>query len=302
MTTQTFTDANGNPQTVQTEVGVPLDYAQRGATTVAQYQTMAAQDLSNQQIQAQQTIANQQQAFNEQQFQYQQQQDQQVQQQATDQAARQSEYTSGRQTLLDQGAQQINDAFSQFSPDYFSNYAKAYMSDAQDDITRQQQLAQKNLAFSTASQGLTDSQANVNQQGLIQEDAGRATAEQTQNAQTAEQQLESNVSGAKQSLLGQVQSSESLGSPIAGSSEQDVQSALNSQRSAISGITSSAGDVTSTLGAVPTVNPISNIFAGVLGTTGAALSGVNNANALTAFKNAASGAGATGPTGTSPSG
>ena len=214
---------------------------------------MASQDESNASIAAQEQIANQSNAFNQQQLQYEQQTAAQTQAQADEQAARQSEYTQGRANLLQQGDQSINDAFAQFSPDYFNQYAKDYMSQAQDEITRQQQQAQKSLAFQTASQGLTDSQANVNEQGLIQEDAGRATAQQTANAQSAEQQLQSNVASSKQNLLGQVESAENIGSPIAGSSEQDVSTALNTQRSAISGITSGASDTVSSLGAVPTV-------------------------------------------------
>ena len=290
-TYQTGTDANGNPINGWTEQGVPYAYFQRGATTVAQYETMASQDESNASIAAQEQIANQSNAFNQQQLQYEQQTAAQTQAQADEQAARQSEYTQGRANLLQQGDQSINDAFAQFSPDYFNQYAKDYMSQAQDEITRQQQQAQKSLAFQTASQGLTDSQANVNEQGLIQEDAGRATAQQTANAQSAEQQLESNVASSKQNLLGQVESAENIGSPIAGSSEQDVSTALNTQRSAISGISSGAADTVSSLNAVPTVSSLGDIFSGVLGTAGSALSGANANTTLTAFKNAASGAG-----------
>jgi hypothetical protein len=296
-----YTDpTSGQTKNYWVEQGVPGQYAARGATTVAQYQTMASQDISNQQIAAQQSIASQQQAFNEQQLQYQQQQAQQQQDQANQQAALQSSYTTQRQDLLTQGADQINQAFSQFTPDYFNQYAQDYMSKAQDDITYQQQQAQKAEAFQTASQGISDSQANVNQQGLIQEDAGRATAEQTANAQQAEAQLQSNVSTAKSNLLGQVQSAEAIGSPIAGTSAGDVQSSIDTQRSAISGVTSQAGDIVSSLGAVPTVSPLSNIFAGVLGTAGSVASGTQASSALNAFKNAGMGAGVPGLGGTSP--
>ena len=292
----------GAQSLVNVEQGIPQDYINRGASTIATYQTMASQDLSDKQIAAQQKIADQQQAFNQQQFDYQKQQAQQQQDQANQQAARQSEYEQGRAGLLDQGAKQVNDAFAQFTPDYFNQYAKDYMTQAQDDIGRQQQTAQKNLALQAAAQGLSDSQANVNQQGLIQETAGRATAEQTQNAQNAEAQLQTNVAGAKQGLLGQVQASESIGSPIAGSTEQDVQSGLNTQRSAISGITANSGDIVSSLNAVPTVSTLGNIFSGILGTAGSAFSGLTTNQALTAFKTAAGGGGAAGPVGTNPSG
>ncbi len=286
MGTVQYTDPNtGQTNSYYTEVGVPGDYAARGATTVAQYQTMASQDLSDKQIAAQQQIANQQQAFNQQQADAQKAQYDQQLQQTQDQANRQSEYDTGRAQTLAQGTQQVNDAFAQFSPDYFAKYAQDYMSKAQDDITYQQQQAQKQLAFSLARQGISDSQAGVNQQGLLQETSGRATAEQTANAQSAEAQLQGNVAQAKQNLLGQVTSSESIGSPIAGSTEQDVNAALNTQRSAISGITANAGDTVASLNAVPTVAPLANIFSGILGSTGSYLGGTNAAAIAANYRN-----------------
>jgi hypothetical protein len=204
--------------------------------------------------------------------------------------------------LLGQGTQQVNDAFSKFSPDYFNQYAKDYMSKAQDDISYQRNIAQKNLGFQLARQGISSSQAGVNQEGLIDESAGRATALQTANAQSAENALKSNVAGAKQNLLGQVTQSESIGSPIAGSSEQDVNAALNTQKNAISGITSQTGDVTSSLQGVPTVSPLSNIFANVLGSAGSYLGGLQSNVALGAYRNAAAGGLGANPPGQSSTG
>jgi multidrug efflux pump subunit AcrA (membrane-fusion protein) len=290
-----WTDPNGQTYQRFVEAGVPDGYAQQGITTVAQYQTAASQDLSDKQIAAQQKIADQQQAFNQQQADQQKAQyDQQIQQ-ARDQATRQSEYDTGRAKLLGEGTQQVNDAFSKFSPDYFNQYAKDYMSKAQDDISYQRDIAQKNLGFQLARQGISSSQAGVNQEGLIDENAGRATALQTANAQSAENTLQGNVAAAKQNLLGQVTSSESIGSPIAGSSEQDVNAALNTQKSAISGVSSQAGDVTSSLAGVPTVSPLSNIFANVLGGAGSYLGGLQANTALGAYKAAAGGLAAPGP-------
>jgi multidrug efflux pump subunit AcrA (membrane-fusion protein) len=290
-----WTDPNGQTYQRFVEAGVPDGYAQQGITTVAQYQTAASQDLSDKQIAAQQKIADQQQAFNQQQADQQKAQyDQQIQQ-ARDQATRQSEYDTGRAKLLGEGTQQVNDAFSKFSPDYFNQYAKDYMSKAQDDISYQRNIAQKNLGFQLARQGISSSQAGVNQEGLIDENAGRATALQTANAQSAENTLQGNVAAAKQNLLGQVTSSESIGSPIAGSSEQDVNAALNTQKSAISGVSSQAGDVTSSLAGVPTVSPLSNIFANVLGSAGSYLGGLQSNVALGAYQRAAAGGGPVAP-------
>ena len=278
-----------------TEVGVPMDYAKRGATTVAQYQQMASQDLSDKQIAAQQKIADQQQAFNQQQADAQKAQYDQQQQQVQEQADRQTTYDTGRAANLATGTQAVNDAFSKFSPDYFNKYAQDYMSKAQDDISYQQQQSEKALQFALARQGITSSQAGVNQEGLIQETAGRATAQQTANAQSAEAQLEGNVSQAKQNLLGQVTASESIGSPIAGSSVNDVNAALNTQRSAVSGIASNAGDTVASLNGVPTVSPLANIFSGILGSTGSYLSGTNAAAINTRYQNAYQGVAGTNP-------
>ena len=265
---------------------------------IAQQQQQQAADLSDKQIAAQKEIADQQAALNQKQFDAQQAEYQQQQQQVQDQATRQSAYDSGRADLLSQGAQQVSDAFSQFTPDYFNKYAQDYMSKAQDQIDYQKQQAVKDLAFATARQGIPDSQAQVNQTGLIAETAGRATAEQTANAQSAAAQLQANTAAAKQGLLGQVQASESIGSPIAGSTIEDVNNALQTQRTAVSGIASNAGDTASSFTAVPQVSTLGTLFGGVLGAGGNLLQGANANTIMGAFKAGAAGSPAAG----SPSG
>jgi len=102
------------------EQGVPPEFVDRGATTVAQYQQMAATDLSDRQIQAQRDIAAQQLQFNQQQVDAQQAQFEQQQQQARDQAARQTEYDTGRASQLADATSQIDSAFSQDGHGYFN--------------------------------------------------------------------------------------------------------------------------------------------------------------------------------------
>lgn len=285
-------DASGD---YYVEQGVPLEYAKRGAGSVASYQQMAAADLSDKQIKAQKEIADQQQAFNEKQFAAQQALQAQQQQQADEQAARQTAYDTGRSQLLQEGTQQISDAFSRFSPDYFDQYAKDYMSKATDDITYQKNLATKQMLFGLARQGIGTSQAGVNQRGLLEETAGRATADQTQNAQNAENALKANVAGARQNLLGQVTASESIGSPIAAGDMGGVNQALQTQRSAISGIAANSGDVVSSLQGVPTVSSLGNIFAGLLNSAGSYLGGANANAALGRYNRALAGLGGTNP-------
>ena len=292
---QVLTDPNGNQYYV--EQGVPLEYAQRGASTVAAYQTMASQDLSDKQIAAQQDIAAKQDEFNKQQFQYQQDQQALAQKQAQDQADRQSTYDTGRAQNLAQGTQAINDAFGQFSDDYYNKYAKDYMSQAQDQVDYQKDLATKQTSFDMARAGLTASQAHANQLGLIEETAGRTMADQTQQAQQAANTLRGNVEGAKTNLMNQLTASESIGSPIAGNTIDDVNAALQTQKSTISGLSQNALDVAASTSGVPTVSTLGNIFASALQGAGSYVGGAQSNAALTAYNKAYGGSG---PTGTNP--
>lgn len=295
-TVQQWTNDDGSGGAAYTEVGVPLEYAQRGATTVAQYQQMAAQDLSDKQIQAQQQIAAQQADFNARQFGAQ--QDQYVQQQAQtqQQANYQSQYDAGRAKALNDATAQISDAFAKFSPDYFNQYRSDYMAKATDPIDYQAKEAGKQLQFALARQGLSSSQAGVNQQGVLDETRGRAIASATTDANNAVDALQNNVANARNNLQNQVAAAQSVGSPIAGSTIDDVNSALQTQRNAISGISNTAGDVVSSLQAVPQVNSLSNIFSNVLGTGGALLGGIQSGQVASNFNAGLSG---TNPSGTS---
>lgn len=262
----------------QFEEGVPGDYAGRGATTIAQYQQMAAADLSDKQIQAQREIADQQQSFNEKQVGLQNEQVEQQKRQAQEQADRQSTYDAGRNRQYSEGANAIDAAFGRFTKNnnVFDQYRRDYMTKALDDINYQRNQSQKDLGYQLARQGLSSSQAGVNQTGLIAETAGRAADVQTANAQTSADQLRSSILASKQNLLAQLDATQSIGSPIAGSTNEAVNSALQTQRSAISGLQSTAGDAVASVNAVPTVNTLGNIFAGILGAGGSALSGLQS--------------------------
>lgn len=290
-----YTDpATGVPGNYWVEQGVPGEYAARGVSTVSQYQTEAAKDLSDRQIQAQKDIAAQQQTFNEAQFKAQQDQYAQQQKQVGEQAARQSEYDTGRAQVLGEGTDAINQAFARFSPQYFDQYSRDYLAKSQDQIDYQRRDAEKNLGFQLARQGLSSSQAGVNQQGLIEETAGRATAEQTEAAQQAAAGLKTDVANSRGNLATQLAAAQSIGSPIAGSSIQDVNNALQTQRNAISPVATSAGDVASSLTAAPTVNTLGSIFSGILGAGGNFLGGAQAGQITGQLK--------AGLAGTSPSG
>jgi hypothetical protein len=277
-----YTKSDGTP--VYGEQGLPQAAIDAGIGTVANYQVWAQQQLSDKQLAQQTTIANQQDQFNRDQLAAQERQQQTQLDQATQQASRQSDYDAGRAQALSTGAQQVNDAFAKFTPDYFTQYQSDYMKQATNDIDYQKALASKGMLFGLARQGISDSQTNANQQGLLAENAGMATAKQTAAALAASNQLQGQVSDAKASLLGQVQASESIGSPIAGGNDASVQSALQTQRNAISGISNSAGDVTASLQGVPTVSPLSNIFGNLLGAAGSYVGGVQQNTALGAYR------------------
>jgi hypothetical protein len=240
----------------------------------ADQQAALQRELSDKQLAAQRDISDRQAASNLEQFNYQKGLADQQQRQVTEQAGRQSAYDTGRAQLLGEGAQKVNDAFAQFGDDYFNKYAQDYMGKVGDQLGYQEREAQKQVAFGAARQGIQDSQAVANQQGLLAETKGRTLAEETVNAQNQVGALKSRVAAARQNLLGQVTSAESIGSPIAAADEPGVQSQLQTQRNAVSGVANTAGDTVSSLNAVPTVNTLSNIFANVIGSAGSYLGGV----------------------------
>jgi hypothetical protein len=287
---------------VQGEAGLPQAAIDQGIGTSADWQTYQQQQLSNQQITAQKEIAQKTEDFNQEQFDYQKQQADEQTRQAQEQSDRQSAYDTSRAGVLQSGQQQIEDAFSKFSPDYFKNYTQAYMDKASGDIDYQQGIAEKERIFGLARRGAQDSQSGVNQAGLLSEDRGRALAEQSQNAIDAANTLQTNTSNAKSSLLGQVSSAANVASPIAGGNTSAVNSAIDTTRNAISGVTNQAGDVTASLQGVPTVQPLSNVFGNVLSAAGSYQAGSTANSALGAYKAASQGLLGTSPFSGSSSG
>jgi hypothetical protein len=276
--------------------GIPQEFIDRGIYDTQGYQNQLQRDISDKQLQQQKDISDQQLAFNKQQVADQKAQQDKLQAQADAQSARQSTYDKGRADLLAAGSKQVGDAFARFSPEYFNEYSSDYLKKATDDIQYQKDLAQKQLLFGLARQGLSSSQAAVDQQGLLEEDKGRAVAAQTQNAQDATNTLKAQVAGTKQNLLGQVTAAESVAPPIAGVNDQAVTAGLDTTRQAISGVTNTSGDVIASLGGVPTVSPLTNIFTNVLGGVGSYVGGQNALGISNSYANSRSaGLGGTNP-------
>lgn len=271
------------------DIGLTQEAIDHGVTTMAGEQQYMQQKVANQQATTQTQIANQQDTFNQQQLQYMQSQQQQQLQATQDQAARQTAYDQGRAQQFQSASDRINQAFGAFTPAYFQQYAQDYIGQAADQLAYQRTQANRGMNFDLSRQGLQDSQERANATGLLDEAQGRALADQTAQAQNASMNLQSQVAQAKQNLIGQVQSAQSIGPPIAGSTLGSVNSALNTQNQQISGIAANAGNTVASLQGVPTVSPLGNIFGGVTGGLGSYLSGVQAQNQLNANKAAAAG-------------
>jgi hypothetical protein len=74
---------------------------------------------------------------------------------------------------------------------------------------------------------------------------------------------------------------QSIGSPIAGSTLDDVNAAIQTQKTAISGIDANANNIVAATSGVPQVSTLGNIFSGIVQGGGSYLSGVQAANART---------------------
>jgi hypothetical protein len=289
----------GDGYLVIADKGLSQDAINRGITTSGDYQIYAQQQIADKQIAAQKDIVQQQNDFNQKQLDAQQAIQDRQQQAVTDQALRQSTYNAGQTKAMADASARINDAFGQFSPEYFQQYTKDYMSQVEDQLGYQRKLADKQMLFGLSRQGLSDSQQLANSTGLLDETQGRTLADEIAKAQGAAGQLKTNVGNAKQGLLGQVAQAQSVGPPIATSSLGDVNAALNTQNQQISGIATNAGDVVSSLKAVPTVSTLGNIFSGAFNTAGNYIGGVQAQQALNAWKGGLSG---TNPTGSKSAG
>lgn len=284
---QWYIRSDGQP--VYAERGIPQAYVDQGVLTTADYQQRSQQEMNDRQLAAQREIATKQQEFNQSQFDYQKALDTRQKADTEAQAQRQTAYDTGRSNLLREGSGQIEQAFARFSPDYFNKYTGDYMAKAKDEIDYQKVAANRDIMFDTARRGVLGSQDLVNKYGLLAEKEGRALAEQSNAAQDSANQLRGQITGAKSSLLGQVQASQNIGSPIAGPDMGSVGTALQTQRQAISGIQNQAGDVVASVNPVPTVSSLGSIFGGLVNAGAAGFSGYQANRALGAFDRALAG-------------
>ena len=254
-----------------------------------QQQTQQAQ-LSADQLAQEKTIADQQASFNQSQLDYQKSQDQVTQQNATNQANLQTTWDAARNANAASATGSINSAFSQFTPQYFQDYADTYAVAGDNEIGRQQGLAQQQATYGLARAGQLQGSNAAYQQGQIDQTAGKAMADQANAAQTAANTLQSNTLNAKSSLTSQALSTDTLGSPIASTTSDGVQSAIDASNRALSGVTANAGSYAASVNPVsPTLGSLAGIFSGAASGVAAGVSGVNQANTSAAFGQGLSG-------------
>ena len=270
----------------------PDTTAQTNAQLAAQQQT------SDEQLAQQKAIADQQASFNQEQLDWQEQQANQQQQQVDEQANRQSIWDTQRNSLAATGAAAVDAAFASFTPDYYSNYVKTQQDQSTSEIERQSGLTQKALTEKLAGQGILPSSEAANEQGLLQEDTGRQSTNYDNQAQTSGQQLQQQVAGSKNSLLSQLLSSDTLGSPVASGNDTSLYSNIDAANKAVSGLTTQAGDAATAISPVIGTSIPANLFSSSTSSLGSYLAGAQAGAATSAF-NRAIGTGAAGPTASS---
>ena len=265
----------------------PDTTAQTNAQIEAQNKVSAAQ------IAQQKEIADKQAAFNQEQLDWEKQQADQQQKTVTDQANRQSVWDTQRNALAATGAAAVDKAFSMFTPQYYSDYVKTQQDQSTSEIQRQSGLAQKGLTEKLAGQGILSSSEAANQQGLLAEDTGRQITDYDNQAVTAGNTLQGKVAASKSGLLGQLLSSDTLGSPIASGNDTSLYSNIDAATKQVQGLTSQAGDYATAV--TPVISPSlpANLFSSGTGSLGSYLAGAQSGQIASIYK--AAGSGTTGP-------
>lgn len=253
----------------------PPQYYARGATTMAQAQLMAQQDIANQNIALQQQIADQQQQQAQAALTYQQQQDAQRAAEAQQQATLQQQYDTSRNQLAQQANDWVNQTFGQYDDKYFQKFAQDYQNALTPEVDRQYGTAKGNLLFGLARGGQLNSQTHADQQGLLDQARGRAYSDIATQATQASQNLQQQVGQARSSLLGQILSTGALGQPVAPGTIDEVNANIDQTNRAINQIQVSGQDQLAKIGQLPTASSLGNVFGSLATTAGNAVSGAN---------------------------
>lgn len=263
----------GGGSFIQEQLQINLATAQ-----MAQTQQLADQQLTEQKRefdiqsdQAAQSLANE--------------KDQQAKAQALadQQAALTNQWETGRAAEQAQGTKDVNDAFAQFTPDYYQKFVNDYMAHYQPQLDRQYDLAKNNVTYGLARSGNLASQTAADQAQNLAIQKGQAQADLSNQAIQAKSNLQNQVAGARQNLMGQVTSDATLGSPITPGSADAINASFNNTSAALAQIRNSAGDIVSSLSAVPQYSSLGSLFGGLSNAATSAFGGAQYYNYNQAF-------------------
>jgi hypothetical protein len=263
--------------------GGPKSNAQAQAEE-SERQIAAQKELQTQSLQQQQKIADAQAAQNQQQFDYQKAQDDRRLQDTVDQSNRQAAWDQSRNAAAGKATNAVEAAFSRFSPEYFKQYQDDYMANSGGEINRQYGDATKELTYALARRGTLASSTGADQLGLLTETKGRKEADEANTAVTRANALKTQALSAKQGLLQQALSSDTLGSPIAPGSSDSVNAAIDAANRAVSQIGVTSGDYAASIKPPEqSLGTLSGIFAGALGGASNVMSGREDARVAAAY-------------------
>lgn len=267
-----------------------------------QAQLMAQQDIANQNVALQQQIANQQEEQAQETLQYQQQQAAEQQAQAQYQADLQSSYDTQVSQTTQNATNWINSTFAQYEdPSYYNNYEQNYINALMPTVQQQYGQAKGQLMFGLARSGMLNSQAHADQQGLLDQQLGKTTADISTQATQAAQNLQQQVGQQKQSLMSQIMATGALGQPVAPGTQDAITSSIDDTNRAIQSIQSGAQDQLAKIGQLPTSSSLGNIF-GSIGTSIGNYQSGSNAYQIGASGGYGSGGVGVGPNAGSPGG
>lgn len=114
-----------------------------------------------------------------------------------------------QQQLTNQSVQQINNAFSGFNPQFYQNAQNAYTNWALPQLGQQQRDTQKQMGFSLANSGLTNSGAANTERNALSAQTAQAQQSIANNAVQTSNTLKQQIGQEQANLIGQAQSATS---------------------------------------------------------------------------------------------
>lgn len=163
-----------------------------------------------------------------------------VEQAARDRADRQRTYATGRQSLIDAFNGDVNTAFSGFDDNYYNdyraNYTNAQLPKLQEDFAQQR----RDLILAFADSGNLNSSAAARQFGKLEKAKTGAEADIANDAIDASTSLRSTIDQQKRETLSSLFTSSDIGRTDLPDGVTDVNGALGTLSTQISGLRNSA--------------------------------------------------------------